>query len=195
MSLTITSCGLVYLGTGSGHAEGRMGRGACVRGMGEELLPAARSSNRDDPRRPWRPKALPPVEWGPKSRLRQHSPMPTGVPRGRQRLDMASLDGADLEYEVSGTGEPVVFIHGAFIADTFRPLLAEPSIVRHYQLTRCAGFSGPGPRAPLPSKVTKPQDGRARTRGPGHLHCNHLLPHRRSPRRSARRSEVALTWS
>jgi len=47
---------------------------------------------------------------------------------------MASLDGADLEYEVSGTGEPVVFIHGAFIADTFRPLLAEPSIARHYQL-------------------------------------------------------------
>jgi pimeloyl-ACP methyl ester carboxylesterase len=28
----------------------------------------------------------------------------------------------------------VVFIHGAFIADTFRPLLAEPSLARHYQL-------------------------------------------------------------
>ena len=49
-------------------------------------------------------------------------------------MDRASLDGADLEYEVSGTREPVVFIHGAFIADTFRPLLAEPSLARHYRL-------------------------------------------------------------
>ncbi|HEX5851108.1 MAG TPA: alpha/beta hydrolase [Rubrobacter sp.] len=51
-------------------------------------------------------------------------------------MDRASLDGADLEYEVSGTGtgEPVVFIHGAFIADTFRPLLAESGLARYYQL-------------------------------------------------------------
>src|SRR5919107_4405572 len=51
-----------------------------------------------------------------------------------QRLDNASLDGAELEYEVSGRGEPVVFIHGAFIADTFRPLLSEPSLRGHYRL-------------------------------------------------------------
>jgi pimeloyl-ACP methyl ester carboxylesterase len=49
-------------------------------------------------------------------------------------LERASLDGAELEYEVSGTGEPVVFIHGAFVADTFRPLLAEPSLAGHYRL-------------------------------------------------------------
>ena len=49
-------------------------------------------------------------------------------------MDRASLDGAELEYEVSGTGEPVVFIHGAFIADTFRPLLAEPSLAGRYRL-------------------------------------------------------------
>jgi pimeloyl-ACP methyl ester carboxylesterase len=71
---------------------------------------------------------------GPKSRLRQHSPDVAGVPRGRQRLERASLDGAELEYEVSGTGEPVVFIHGAFIAGTFRPLLAEPSLAGRYRL-------------------------------------------------------------
>ena len=28
----------------------------------------------------------------------------------------------------------MVFIHGAFIADTFRPLLAEPSLAGHYRL-------------------------------------------------------------
>ena len=49
-------------------------------------------------------------------------------------MERASLDGAELEYEVSGTREPVVFIHGAFIADAFRPLLAEPSLAGHYWL-------------------------------------------------------------
>ena len=49
-------------------------------------------------------------------------------------MEKASLDGADLEYEVSGTREPAVFIHGAFIADAFRPLLAEPSLAGHYWL-------------------------------------------------------------
>ncbi len=49
-------------------------------------------------------------------------------------LERARTDGAELEYEVSGAGEPVVFIHGAFIADTFRPLLAEPSLAGRYRL-------------------------------------------------------------
>jgi pimeloyl-ACP methyl ester carboxylesterase len=49
-------------------------------------------------------------------------------------MERARTDGADLAYEVSGTGEPVVFIHGAFIADTFRPLLAEPSLVSRFRL-------------------------------------------------------------
>jgi pimeloyl-ACP methyl ester carboxylesterase len=51
-----------------------------------------------------------------------------------RRLNRASLGGAELEYEVSGTGEPVLFIHGAFIADTFRPLLGEPSLTGRYRL-------------------------------------------------------------
>ena len=49
-------------------------------------------------------------------------------------MERARTDGAELEYEVSGRGEPAVFIHGAFIADTFRPLLAEPSLAGHYRL-------------------------------------------------------------
>jgi pimeloyl-ACP methyl ester carboxylesterase len=49
-------------------------------------------------------------------------------------LERVSLDGAELDYQVSGTGESVVFIHGAFIADTFRPLLVEPSLAGHYRL-------------------------------------------------------------
>jgi pimeloyl-ACP methyl ester carboxylesterase len=59
-------------------------------------------------------------------------------------LDRARIDGADLEYEVSGTGEPVVFIHGAFIADTFRPLIAESSLAGRYRLIlyHSRGYAG-----------------------------------------------------
>ena len=49
-------------------------------------------------------------------------------------MGRARTDGAEQEYEVSGTCEPVVFIHGAFIADTFRPLLAEPTLAGRYRL-------------------------------------------------------------
>jgi pimeloyl-ACP methyl ester carboxylesterase len=49
-------------------------------------------------------------------------------------LERARTDGSELEYEVSGRGETAVFIHGAFIADTFRPLLAEPSLAGRYRL-------------------------------------------------------------
>jgi pimeloyl-ACP methyl ester carboxylesterase len=59
-------------------------------------------------------------------------------------LERARTDEVELEYEISGTGEPVVFIHGAFIADTFRPLLAEPSLTGRYRLIlyhRC-GYAG-----------------------------------------------------
>jgi pimeloyl-ACP methyl ester carboxylesterase len=59
-------------------------------------------------------------------------------------VERARTVGAELEFEVAGTGEPVVFIHGAFIADTFRPLLAEPSLAGQYRLIlyhRC-GYAG-----------------------------------------------------
>src|SRR5215216_2085125 len=64
-----------------------------------------------------------------------------------RRLNRASVDGADLEYEVSGTGEPVAFIHGAFIADTFRPLLTEPSLAGRYRFIHYhrRGYAGSSP--------------------------------------------------
>jgi pimeloyl-ACP methyl ester carboxylesterase len=48
-------------------------------------------------------------------------------------VELASLDGITLEYEVVGQGEPVLFIHGSFVADTFRPLLAEQTLRTGYQ--------------------------------------------------------------
>lgn len=49
-------------------------------------------------------------------------------------MEPADVDGVQLEYEVSGTGDPIVFIHGAFIADSFGPLLAEPALAGGYRL-------------------------------------------------------------
>ena len=69
-------------------------------------------------------------------------------------MDRAVVNGTTLEYEVSGTGKPVVFIHGAFIADAFKPLVAEPSLADHYWLITChrRGYMGSG-RTPGPISV------------------------------------------
>jgi pimeloyl-ACP methyl ester carboxylesterase len=51
-------------------------------------------------------------------------------------MERARIGDTELDYEVTGTGEPVVFIHGAFIADAFQPLLNEPALARAYRLIR-----------------------------------------------------------
>jgi len=49
-------------------------------------------------------------------------------------MERAVVDGLTLEYDVSGTGESIVLIHGSFIADTFRPLVVETALTRRYRL-------------------------------------------------------------
>ena len=49
-------------------------------------------------------------------------------------MQRVKIDETELAYEVSGSGEAVVCIHGAFIADTFGPLLAELSQAGRYRL-------------------------------------------------------------
>ncbi|MGH3339957.1 MAG: alpha/beta fold hydrolase, partial [Propionibacteriaceae bacterium] len=49
-------------------------------------------------------------------------------------MDRARVNGVELEYEVRGTGEPVLLID-MLIADCFVPILTEPSLNR-YQLIR-----------------------------------------------------------
>lgn len=46
----------------------------------------------------------------------------------------ALLEGITLSYDIRGTGEPVIFVHGALIADAFSPLLAKPILAGQYQL-------------------------------------------------------------
>ena len=51
-------------------------------------------------------------------------------------MQRARIDGAELEFEVIGAGDPVVLIHGALIAEAHAPLCAEPALNRRYRLVR-----------------------------------------------------------
>ena len=46
-----------------------------------------------------------------------------------------TVNGIELEYDVTGTGEPVLFI-SPVLADGFLPLIAQPSLAERYQLVR-----------------------------------------------------------
>jgi pimeloyl-ACP methyl ester carboxylesterase len=63
-------------------------------------------------------------------------------------MNRAELDGITLEYEEHGSGEPVVFIHGALMGDTYRPLMREPAMKNYrfmgYNRRGYAGSSPPG---------------------------------------------------
>ena len=49
-------------------------------------------------------------------------------------MQPVQLNGAELEYEVVGSGEPLLLIDGGLIADALFPLLAEPRISGSYLL-------------------------------------------------------------
>jgi pimeloyl-ACP methyl ester carboxylesterase len=63
-------------------------------------------------------------------------------------MSQAMIDDFVLEYEVSGTGEPVIMIHGAFLTDAFQPMIEEPSL-RAYRLITYhrRGYVGSSPSA------------------------------------------------
>ena len=44
-------------------------------------------------------------------------------------MNTVNVNGVDLEYEVRGSGEAVLLISTGPIADSFRPLLSETSLV------------------------------------------------------------------
>src|SRR5688572_16729757 len=72
------------------------------------------------------------------------------APRPLQRM---AVNGGELEYEVHGTGEPVLLIHGTGVAATFYPTMTEPSLAG-YRLIRYhrRGFAGSS-RAPAPFSI------------------------------------------
>jgi pimeloyl-ACP methyl ester carboxylesterase len=59
-------------------------------------------------------------------------------------MGLAAIDGIELEYELRGSGKPVVLIHWGVSASWAGPLLAEPILAERYRLLRYhrAGFGG-----------------------------------------------------
>lgn len=66
----------------------------------------------------------------------------------------ARMSGVELEYQVTGRGEPVLLI-SPVVADGFQPLLSEPALARHYQLITYhkRGWMG-STHTPAPVRVT-----------------------------------------
>ena len=58
-----------------------------------------------------------------------------------------AVDGAELETEVRGTGEPLVLVPTALTADELRPLAGQPALRDHYRLVsyRRRGYGGSSP--------------------------------------------------
>jgi pimeloyl-ACP methyl ester carboxylesterase len=50
-------------------------------------------------------------------------------------MEIAAVNGVELEYEVAGSGEPVLLI-SPVLADGFLPLMSEPALTDRYQLIR-----------------------------------------------------------
>ena len=62
-------------------------------------------------------------------------------------MERATVEGLELEYELRGSGEPVVLIHWGVSATWAEPLLEEPALADRYRLLSYhrAGFGGSSP--------------------------------------------------
>ena len=62
-------------------------------------------------------------------------------------MERVSVNGAELEVAVEGSGETIVFIHGAGIADAYLPLAIDPAVRDHYRTIRYRrrGFAASSP--------------------------------------------------
>jgi pimeloyl-ACP methyl ester carboxylesterase len=60
------------------------------------------------------------------------------------RMERAAIDGVELEYQLRGSGEPVVLIHWGVSAAWAEPLMDEPALADRYRLLSYhrAGFAG-----------------------------------------------------
>jgi pimeloyl-ACP methyl ester carboxylesterase len=65
---------------------------------------------------------------------------------GRPGWSRANLDGVELEYEIRGTGDPVVLVHAGILADWFQPLLDDPTLVGRHRVVSYhrVGYAGSG---------------------------------------------------
>lgn len=93
-------------------------------------------------------------------------------------MQRAGVDGAELEFEITGTGEPVLLIHGALIAEAYAPLFAEPALNSRYRLVRYhrRGYAGSSPVSAPFSLAEQADDCRALLRHLG-IERAHVVGH------------------
>ena len=65
-----------------------------------------------------------------------------------REMERAALDGLELEYELRGSGQPVVLIHWGLSAAWGEPLMDEPALADHCRLLSYhrAGVARPHPK-------------------------------------------------
>ena len=92
-------------------------------------------------------------------------------------MQRARIDRAELEFEVTGTGEPVLLIHGAFIAEAYAPLCGEPAL-SGYRLVRYhrRGYAASSPVTAPFSIGQQAADCRALLEQLG-IECAHVVGH------------------
>jgi pimeloyl-ACP methyl ester carboxylesterase len=71
-------------------------------------------------------------------------------------MERMSVHGAELEHAIHGSGEPVLFIHGVLIGDSFKQLLDETELADRFRLIfyHRRGFAG-SDRAPTPFTIAE----------------------------------------
>lgn len=76
-------------------------------------------------------------------------------------MEKARVNGVDIAYEVKGDGEPVLLIHGAFIADAMRPLAEQPGLGEYRVIWYHRRGYGESGGEPPPDVATHASDARA----------------------------------
>ena len=63
---------------------------------------------------------------------------------GGKHMTPAKIGSVQLEYDVRGSGEPVVLVHAGIFADWFKPLVDEPALASRYRVVSYhrVGYAG-----------------------------------------------------